>query len=151
MYAIIRDGGRQYKVAEGQELMVDSRDVEPGQTIEFDEVLLVSANESAQVGTPVVSGAKVIALTLNHEDMTESEVEETVTEYESQFGLPTTDVLIHGCEKLLVSLAGAFPELFIFERVSGSRTRLREASGQLDPSIPGLPEGTAHELPVESC
>ena len=60
MYAIIRDGGRQHKVSEGQELLIDYRDVEPGARIEFDEVLLVSANDGAQVGAPVVPGAKVV-------------------------------------------------------------------------------------------
>ena len=61
MYAIIRDGGRQHKVAEGQELLVDLRDVEPGAGVEFDEVLLISANDATQVGTPLVEGAKVVA------------------------------------------------------------------------------------------
>jgi large subunit ribosomal protein L21 len=61
MYAIIRDGGRQHKVAEGQQLLVDSRDVEPGQAIEFDEIVLLSANDTTHVGTPLVAGAKVVA------------------------------------------------------------------------------------------
>ncbi len=59
----------------------------------------------------IISGARVIAITLNHEDMTDREVAETVTEYESRFGLPTMDVLKHGCEKILNRLCEEFPEL----------------------------------------
>jgi len=59
----------------------------------------------------IISGARVIAITLNHEDMTDREVAETVTEYESRFGLPTMDVLKHGCEKIVSRLIEVFPEL----------------------------------------
>jgi len=59
----------------------------------------------------VTSGAKVIAITLNHEDMTDQEIDDTVIEYERRFGLPTTDVLKHGCDKLVKSLCEEFPEL----------------------------------------
>ena len=59
----------------------------------------------------IISGARVIAITLNHEDMTDREVAETVTEYESKFGLPTMDVLKHGCEKILNRLCEEFPKL----------------------------------------
>ena len=62
MYAIIEDRGRQYKVTEGQVLDVDLVDSADGQTtLEFDRVLLVGEGASAKVGTPTVSGAKVIA------------------------------------------------------------------------------------------
>ena len=59
----------------------------------------------------VISGAKVIAITLNHEDMTDDEINKTVAEYESKFGLPTMDVLKHGCEKIVKRLFKEFPEL----------------------------------------
>lgn len=58
-----------------------------------------------------VSRAKVIAITLNHEDMTDQEVELTVAKYESHFGLPTMDVLKHGCNKIVKELFKQFPEL----------------------------------------
>jgi large subunit ribosomal protein L21 len=62
VYAIIEDGGRQYKVEEGQVLDVDLRPVAEGaDTIEFDRVLLVGEGADAKVGTPVVDGAKVLA------------------------------------------------------------------------------------------
>jgi uncharacterized NAD-dependent epimerase/dehydratase family protein len=59
----------------------------------------------------IISGAKVIALTLNHEDMTDKEIDETVVEYESTYGLPTMDVLKHGCEKIVDRLLETIPEL----------------------------------------
>ena len=61
MYAIIDDGGMQYKVAEGERIAVGLRDAQPGDAISFDRVLLISGDESATVGTPVISGAKVEA------------------------------------------------------------------------------------------
>jgi len=59
----------------------------------------------------IISGAKVIALTLNHENMTDKEIEDTVVEYEGTYGLPTMDVLKHGCEKIVRRLFEVFPEL----------------------------------------
>jgi len=59
----------------------------------------------------VFSRSKVIAITLNHEDMTDEEIKETITEYEKRYQLPTTDVLKYGCEKLVKRLFEVFPEL----------------------------------------
>jgi large subunit ribosomal protein L21 len=64
MYAIISDGGRQYKVREGQELDIDYRkDIKPGTEIRFDKVLAISQEGDAgiDVGAPTVSGAVVTA------------------------------------------------------------------------------------------
>ena len=58
----------------------------------------------------VFSRSKVIAITLNHEDMTDEEIKETITEYEKRYQLPTTDVLKYGCEKLVKRLFEVFPE-----------------------------------------
>jgi len=66
----------------------------------------------------IISGAKVIALTLNHEDMTGYELEDTVVEYEGKFRLPTMDVLKHGCDKIIASIFEQFPYL-VAERTSG--------------------------------
>ena len=60
MYAIIATGGKQYKVAEGDIINVEKPGVEAGQTVTFDEVLVVN-NGSVQVGNPTVSGASVSA------------------------------------------------------------------------------------------
>ncbi len=59
----------------------------------------------------IFSGSKVIALTINHEDMTNEEIKESITEYEKIFRLPTTDVLKYGCEKLVKRIFEVFPEL----------------------------------------
>jgi len=61
MYAIIQDGGRQYKVTEGQELNLDYRDVPSGESLTFDSVLAVSGGEGIKLGEPTVSGASVEA------------------------------------------------------------------------------------------
>jgi len=62
VYAVIEDSGQQFRVQEGDVLDVDLRDLAEGQTeIEFDRVLLVSGEKKLSVGTPVVSGAKVVA------------------------------------------------------------------------------------------
>lgn len=62
MYAVIEQGSKQYKVAEGDYLNIDLTDVSPdAKTIELDKVLLVSDGEKVQVGTPFLEGAKVIA------------------------------------------------------------------------------------------
>ena len=65
MYAIIADGGRQYKVEQGQTLEIDLRDAEPGQTISFDRVLAIGGDEGFRLGQPVVEGASVSATVLD--------------------------------------------------------------------------------------
>ena len=62
MYAIIEDSGRQFKVAPGDKIYVDLRDLPEGQdTLEFDRVLAVGEGETARIGQPLVEGVKVIA------------------------------------------------------------------------------------------
>lgn len=61
MYAIIEDSGRQFKVSEGDVLRVDLREGEEKSAVEFDRVLLVADGGNVRVGTPTVSGAKVVA------------------------------------------------------------------------------------------
>ena len=61
MYAIIVDGGRQYKVEEGQQVDVDYREMSAGTELQFDRVLAVSGDEGLKLGKPVVEGATVSA------------------------------------------------------------------------------------------
>ena len=61
MYAVIETGGKQYRVEVGTELEVELLDVEPGQSITLDRVLLVADGADAAVGTPVVDDAAVEA------------------------------------------------------------------------------------------
>ena len=60
MYAVIKTGGKQYKVSEGEILNFEKLEGDNGDTVSFDEVLLVSKDEDVQVGTPFVEGAKVV-------------------------------------------------------------------------------------------
>lgn len=57
------------------------------------------------------SKSQVIAITINHENMSDNEIENTVIEYEAQLQLPTTDVLKHGCSKLITRILELYPEL----------------------------------------
>lgn len=64
MYAIIVDGGRQYRVQPGMEVDVDYRDVPQGESIRFEKVLAVGGDDGMKLGTPVVDGASVTASVL---------------------------------------------------------------------------------------
>lgn len=61
MYAIIRTGGKQYQVAEGDRLRVEKLTGEVGDTVELDDVLMVADGEAVKIGQPAVEGAKVTA------------------------------------------------------------------------------------------
>lgn len=61
MYAVIKTGGKQYRVQEGDVVRVELLGGEKGGKVTFDEVLMVGGVESPKVGTPLVSGAKVEA------------------------------------------------------------------------------------------
>jgi large subunit ribosomal protein L21 len=61
MYAIIVDGGRQYRVEEGQELEIDYRDISSGDEITFERVLAGRDDDGIKIGTPEVTGATVTA------------------------------------------------------------------------------------------
>jgi len=60
-YAIIRTGGRQFRVAEGDTIDVDLLDVDAGKTMTFGDVLLFADGDNVTHGDPLVSGAKVTA------------------------------------------------------------------------------------------
>jgi large subunit ribosomal protein L21 len=62
MYAVIDQGGKQYKVAEGDCINIELTDVSPNtETIKLDKILFVSDGEKVKIGTPLVKGAKIIA------------------------------------------------------------------------------------------
>jgi len=58
-----------------------------------------------------ISQAKVMAIALSHEDLSDEEMMKIIKRYEMQFQLPTTDVLNHGCHKLVQTLSNHFPKL----------------------------------------
>lgn len=66
MYAIIRTGGKQFRVEPGQTLRIPSLAVEPGQEITFGEVLLGSSGEDVRVGAPLLDGAAVTGEVVRH-------------------------------------------------------------------------------------
>lgn len=59
MHAVIQTGGKQYRVAEGDVIKVESLGGEVGQSIDFDKVLMISDDKEQKVGTPMLDGAKV--------------------------------------------------------------------------------------------
>ena len=61
MYAVIKTGGQQFRVAKGDKLSIQKLDAEAGKSITLDEVMMINDGKTAKVGTPLVSGAKVTA------------------------------------------------------------------------------------------
>jgi len=66
MYAVIKAGGKQYRVEPGIQLRVEALAAEVGAPVSFDEVLLVGAGDAVKVGSPLVAGAKVKATVVAH-------------------------------------------------------------------------------------
>ena len=64
MYAVIKAGGKQYRVEPGAKLRVEDLAAEVGASVSFDEVLLVGAGDAVKVGAPLVAGAQVKATVL---------------------------------------------------------------------------------------
>jgi len=61
-FAVIETGGKQYKVAAGQKLKIEKLDLEKGAKVSFDKVLLLAESDTkAEIGTPLIEGAKVEA------------------------------------------------------------------------------------------
>lgn len=60
-YAVIRTGGKQYRVSPGDVIRVEALNGDPGSTVELPEVLLATAGGAVRVGTPLVAGVKVTA------------------------------------------------------------------------------------------
>ena len=64
MYAVIKTGGKQYRIQVGEKLKVEQLQVETGSELVIDQVLMVADGDKVSVGTPLVSGAKVSATVL---------------------------------------------------------------------------------------
>ena len=60
MYAVVRTGGKQIKVSPGERVRVEKLPGDVGESIEFDDVLMVGGEGDLRIGTPVVEGAKVV-------------------------------------------------------------------------------------------
>lgn len=66
MNAVIKTGGKQYRVSQGDKLNVESLVGEPGDELELDQVLMIHDGDAVQVGTPLVAGAKVTMKVIEH-------------------------------------------------------------------------------------
>ena len=66
MYAVIKTGGKQYRVTAGEKLKIEQIPADVGAEITLDQVLMVGEGESVKIGTPVVTGAKVTATVVAH-------------------------------------------------------------------------------------
>ena len=66
MYAVIRTGGKQYRVSAGEKLKIEQIAADVGQEIVLDQVLLVADGDALKMGTPLVAGAKVKVKVLKH-------------------------------------------------------------------------------------
>jgi large subunit ribosomal protein L21 len=61
MYAVFRTGGKQYRASQGDRLRVEKLDAAVGDSVQFDEILLIGEGSEVQVGAPLVQGGKVEA------------------------------------------------------------------------------------------
>ena len=66
MYAVIKTGGKQYRVSTGEKLKVESLPAEVGAEITLDHVLMVADGDNVRMGTPTLSGASVKATVVGH-------------------------------------------------------------------------------------
>jgi large subunit ribosomal protein L21 len=66
MYAVVKTGGKQYRVVAGEKIKVEQIPADVGAEITLDQVLMVGEGESVKIGTPLVAGAKVTAKVIAH-------------------------------------------------------------------------------------
>ena len=66
MYAVIKSGGKQHKVLEGEEILLEKLSLDEGEVIEFSEVLAVNKDGNLNVGKPLLEGAVVKGKVINH-------------------------------------------------------------------------------------
>ncbi|MEC8268134.1 MAG: 50S ribosomal protein L21 [Pseudomonadota bacterium] len=66
MYAVIVSGGKQHRVEEGEVLKLEKLGVATGESVEFDQVLMVGEGADVKIGAPVVEGSSVIAEVVSH-------------------------------------------------------------------------------------
>jgi len=66
MYAVIKTGGKQYRVAKGDKLKVEKLPVEAGSSLDIDDVLMIGDGDKVTIGAPRVDGGKVTATVVSH-------------------------------------------------------------------------------------
>ncbi len=66
MYAVLKSGGKQYRVKEGESIRVETLPAKVGSAVSFAEVLMLGEGESARIGEPYIAGARVNATVVSH-------------------------------------------------------------------------------------
>lgn len=66
MYAVIQSGGKQHRVEEGEQIKLEKIEAATGDTVEFDQILMVGAGSDVKIGAPLVAGGKVTAEVVSH-------------------------------------------------------------------------------------
>ena len=66
MYAVIKTGGKQYRVSEGQTIRVEKLNADEGASVDLDQVLMVSSGDDVKLGAPFLNGSKVTATVTAH-------------------------------------------------------------------------------------
>ena len=66
MYAVIKTGGKQYRVVAGEKIKIEQIPADVGAEVTLDQVLMVGEGEAVKIGTPTIAGAKVVAKVLAH-------------------------------------------------------------------------------------
>ncbi len=66
MYAVVKTGGKQYRVAQGEYLKVEKLEGNEGDTIELNDVLMIADGDNLKIGTPMIDGGKVTATIKSH-------------------------------------------------------------------------------------
>ncbi|WP_034917271.1 MULTISPECIES: 50S ribosomal protein L21 [Erwinia] len=66
MYAVFQSGGKQHRVSEGQTVRLEKLDIATGETIEFDQVLMIANGDDVTIGAPLVSGGVIKAEIVAH-------------------------------------------------------------------------------------
>ena len=66
MYAVVKTGGKQYRVSAGEKLKVEQIPADVGAQITLDQILMVGAGDSVKVGAPLVAGATITATVVSH-------------------------------------------------------------------------------------
>jgi large subunit ribosomal protein L21 len=66
MYAVIKSGGKQHRVTQGETLRLEKLDIPAGSSMDFSEVLMIGQGDEVKIGTPLVEGSSVTAEVLSH-------------------------------------------------------------------------------------
>ena len=66
MFAVIKSGGKQHRVVEGETLKLEKIEAEKGSTINFEDVLMIGNGDDIKIGAPIVEGSKVTAEVVDH-------------------------------------------------------------------------------------